>query len=237
MGIQHVSSTGIGLIKSFEGCRLTAYLCPAGVWTIGYGHTAGVKSGQTITQAQAEEFLRTDLEKYEAPVRKYDSKYHWNQNQFDALVSFTYNCGAGNLNKLVSNGLRSIQEIANHILDYNKSKGKVLAGLVRRRAAEKELFLKECPSASITVPSTSISAKAEPAKSKDISLAGTYEVTASELRLRLGAGTDKSIIVNMPKGAKVICYGYFTNVSGVPWLYVTYGSKTGYASSKYLRKQ
>lgn len=151
MGIQHVSQTGLNLIKSFEGCRLVAYKCPAGVWTIGYGHTAGVYEGMKITQAQAEDLLRTDLERYESPVRKYDSKYNWNQNQFDALTSFTYNCGAGNLNKLLSKGTRSIQEIANALPQFNKGGGKVLAGLVRRRAAEKELFLKGLSTVS-TVP-------------------------------------------------------------------------------------
>ena len=59
------SDRGIALIKSFEGCRLTAYLCPSGVWTIGYGHTEGVSKGQVITQEQADIFLKSDLEKYE----------------------------------------------------------------------------------------------------------------------------------------------------------------------------
>lgn len=87
------SQTGIDLIKQFEGCVLTAYKCPAGVWTIGYGHTAGVKQGQRITAAQAESYLRSDLEKYEKKVDKY-SRYGWNQNEFDALVSFAYNIGS-----------------------------------------------------------------------------------------------------------------------------------------------
>lgn len=131
------SDRGISLIKSFEGCRLTAYLCPAGVWTIGYGHTAGVTQGQTITQAQADTFLKADLEKYEKYVTA--TGLTLNQNQFDALVSFTYNCGAGNLKKLIAN--RTLSEIAEAMLLYNKGGGKVLAGLVRRRNAERELFL------------------------------------------------------------------------------------------------
>ena len=131
------SDKGIALIKSFEGCVLTAYKCPSGVWTIGYGHTAGVKEGQTITLAQAEEFLKSDLVKYENYVK--NKGLSLNQNQFDALVSFTYNCGAGNLTKLV-NG-RTLKQIADALLLYNKSKGKILAGLVRRRQAERALFL------------------------------------------------------------------------------------------------
>ena len=131
------SDKGIALIKSFEGCVLTAYKCPSGVWTIGYGHTSGVKKGQTITQAQAEEFLKADLVKYENYVK--NKKLSLNQNQFDALVSFTYNCGAGNLTTLVKG--RTLKQIADALLLYNKSNGKVLAGLKRRREAERALFL------------------------------------------------------------------------------------------------
>ena len=87
---------GLELIKEFEGCRLTAYKCPANVWTIGYGHTKGVKQGQKITLSEAEELLKDDLKIYESYVNKY-VKVSLNQNQFDALVSFTYNCGPGSL--------------------------------------------------------------------------------------------------------------------------------------------
>lgn len=134
------SSKGVSLIKSFEGCRLKAYKCPAGVWTIGYGHTAGVKEGDTITQEQADEYLRNDLAKYEKAVLNYDGIYNFNQNQFDALVSFTYNCGAGNLKNLTQSGKRTLAQIRERLLLYNKAGGVVLRGLQRRRAAEKELF-------------------------------------------------------------------------------------------------
>ena len=134
------SSKGVSLIKSFEGCRLKAYKCPAGVWTIGYGHTAGVKEGDCITQEQADEYLRNDLAKYEKAVLNYDAIYHFNQNQFDALVSFTYNCGVGNLKNLTQNGKRTLAQISEKILLYNKAGGVVLRGLQRRRAAEKEIF-------------------------------------------------------------------------------------------------
>ena len=135
-----ISSKGVSLIKSFEGCRLKSYKCPAGVWTIGYGHTAGVKEDDTITQAQADEYLRNDLAKYEKYVLNYDAIYHFNQNQFDALVSFTYNCGAKNLKNLTQSGKRTIAQISEKLLLYNKAGGVVLRGLQRRRAAEKELF-------------------------------------------------------------------------------------------------
>lgn len=134
-----ISKNGIELIKKFEGCVLHAYKDPVGVWTIGYGHTVGVKSGQKITQAQAEKFLKADLVIYENAVT--DSKAKVNQNQFDALVSFTYNCGAGSLKTLLSG--RTLNEVSKALLLYNKARGRVLQGLVNRRKAEKELFDKE----------------------------------------------------------------------------------------------
>ncbi len=133
------SQTGIDLIKKFEGCRLDAYKCPAGVWTIGYGHTAGITAGQKISQAQAEAYLRADLEKYEKKVEKYTDRYRWTQNEFDAMVSFAYNLGS--IDKLTVNGTRTKAVIAEKILLYNKAGGKVLAGLTKRRQAERELFL------------------------------------------------------------------------------------------------
>ncbi len=130
---------GINLIKKFEGCRLTAYKCPAGVWTVGYGHTGGVKEGQKISQAQADMYLRADLEKFEKNVGKYDSTYRWTQNEFDAMVSFAFNLGS--IDKLTANGTRSKAVVAEKMLLYNKAGGKVLAGLTKRRQAERELFL------------------------------------------------------------------------------------------------
>lgn len=144
-----ISNNGLALIKKFEGCRLTAYQDSVGVWTIGYGHTSGVRKGQIITQAQADAFLKADCASAEKAVNSY-SKYNWNQNQFDALVSFTFNCGSGNLKTLLNNGQRTIAEISAKITAYNKAGGKVLQGLVNRRIAEKELFDK--PISSITTP-------------------------------------------------------------------------------------
>ncbi len=136
-----IGQEGLKLIMQFEGCRLKAYQCAAGVWTIGYGHTAGVKQGQTITQAQAEEYLREDCRKFEQYVN--NAVYvpitaQLNQNQFDALVSFAFNCGAGNLKKLCAG--RSAAQIAAAMPQYCKAAGRTLAGLVKRRAAETALF-------------------------------------------------------------------------------------------------
>lgn len=144
-----ISDSGLALIKSFEGCHLTAYICPAGRLTIGYGHTKGVYSGMKITQAQADAFLREDCVNAEANVNKFSNKYSWTQNEFDALVSFAYNVGS--INQLTANGTRSKDIIAKKILEYNKSGRKVLTGLVRRRKAEQEMFLKSTEGVTNTV--------------------------------------------------------------------------------------
>lgn len=135
-----ISARGLSLIQQFEGIRLTAYRDSVGLWTIGYGHTSGVTEGQTITKAQADAFLKADCANAENAVNRYYDRYRWNQNQFDALVSFTFNCGSRNLRTLLNNGQRTIAEISAKIPAYNKAGGKILKGLVRRRAAEKELF-------------------------------------------------------------------------------------------------
>lgn len=132
------SSAGIALIKKFEGLYVKSYQDAIGVWTIGYGHTTGVKKGQTINRAKAEEYLKNDLVRFEKAVDSLGLKL--NQNQFDALVSFSFNCGVNNLKTLCRN--RTLAQIADAILLYNKAGGKVLQGLKDRRKAERELFLK-----------------------------------------------------------------------------------------------
>lgn len=143
-GADTVSDRGVELIAKYEGCRLEAYLCPAGVWTIGYGHTAGVAKGQTLPSKEAAKaLLKEDLKKYGGHVNECVKKglitFSLNQNQFDALTSFCYNCGNGSLRKLVTD--RSAGEIADKMLLYNKGGGKVLPGLTRRREEERALFL------------------------------------------------------------------------------------------------
>lgn len=137
--IMKISDKGLAIIQKYEGCRLKTYLCPAGVLTIGYGHTGSdVKSGMTITKAKALELLKKDISRFEKAVSKYDSVYHWNQNQFDALVSFAFNIGS--IDQLTNNGKRSISEISSKITAYDKANGKALSGLTKRRAEEKKLF-------------------------------------------------------------------------------------------------
>ena len=134
-----INKEGLELIKSFEGCRLVAYddLQPnktithisqvKGTLTIGYGHTAGVTVGQVISQAQAENMLKSDMAKYEKYVTD-NVKITLNENQFSALVSFCYNCGVGNLKTLIkipdTNKDRNASQIAEAILLYNKAKDK-----------------------------------------------------------------------------------------------------------------
>lgn len=137
-----ISKNGIALIKKFEGCRLTAYKCPSGVWTVGYGHTSGVKKGQRITQRQAEAYLIEDVRKFENGVNKYVSA-PLNQNQFDALVSFTYNCGLTAFKNSTLRKKLNAKDYAGageELLRWNKASGVVLDGLKRRRNAEKALF-------------------------------------------------------------------------------------------------
>ena len=133
---------GIELIKEFEGCKLKAYQDSVGVWTIGYGHTKGVKKGDVITQDQAKQFLIEDLADAENAVNRL-VKVEINQNMFDALSSFTFNLGVGNfqsstLLKLLNQGKYS--EAAEQFPRWVFAGGQKLDGLVRRRKAEQKLF-------------------------------------------------------------------------------------------------
>lgn len=184
----HISEKGLRLIKNFEGCRLTAYKCSAGVWTIGWGHTAGVKQGMTITQKQADDMLKTDLVVYENHVKSL--KREFNQNEFDALVSFCYNCGIGSLKTLCKN--RTNAQIAEALLLYNKAGGRVLEGLNRRRKAERELFLSG---------KEQINEKKLPYKVK----------TTSDLNIRSGAGVNHSKIRMAKKGEILTVWAIETN--------------------------
>lgn len=152
----NISNKGLELIKSYEGCRLTAYKCPAGVWTIGYGHTSGVYEGMSITQDEADRLLAEDVQVYANAVDRYNSRFNFNQAEFDSLTSFTYNCGVGSLQAVMS-CCNTKQEIAEECKLYNKGGGVVLAGLVRRREEEYKLFM----SGSSTASGTSYSEKGE----------------------------------------------------------------------------
>lgn len=158
MANKKLGSDGLNLIKNFEGCRLTAYkpVSTEKYWTIGWGHYGSdVKQGMRITQERADELLLQDVASSVAAVN--NPSYcpitaELNQNQFDALVSFTFNCGAGNLKTLCKN--RTAAQIAAKIPAYNKAGGNVLKGLVRRRDAEQALFNTPVGTVSELKPST-----------------------------------------------------------------------------------
>lgn len=139
-----ISQKGLDLIKSFEGLKLKAYQDVVGVWTVGYGSTGPhVKPGMVITAKQAEDLLRDDVARFEVCIGKQVS-VPLSQSQFDALVSFAFNLGCGNLASstlLKKLNAKDYSGAASEFVKWNRAGGKVLAGLTRRREAEKALFL------------------------------------------------------------------------------------------------
>lgn len=143
--MRKTNDAGIELIKGFEALRLKAYQDSVGVWTIGWGHTGGVKRGQVITEAEAEKFLRDDLGDSEKGVEDALTE-DVTDNQFAACVSLTFNIGVSafrksSIAKFINAG--DVVLAADRFLLYNKAGGKVLAGLTRRRKAERALYLEE----------------------------------------------------------------------------------------------
>jgi len=143
-----INDAGLELIKKFEGCRLTAYKCPANVWTIGYGHTGKeVEEDLKITQAQADQYLRNDLSSFESDVEYLIKSIglNLNENQFSALVCFAFNIGVGALRS--STLLKEIKKDPNNFkaidFQFNRwvyANGEMLKGLVARRKAESALY-------------------------------------------------------------------------------------------------
>jgi lysozyme len=143
----NISDAGLKLIMQFEGLRLKAYRCPAGVWTVGYGHTSAagapeVRDGMRISATEAEAILRRDLAGFETAVAGM-VRTEVTQAQFDVLVSFAYNCGVGALKqstllKRVNAG--AFDAVPAELMKWTKAKGKELSGLVRRRRAEAALW-------------------------------------------------------------------------------------------------
>ena len=215
MAKKTLGQAGLNLIKSFEGCRLTAYkpVSTEEFYTIGWGHYGSdVTKGMTITQAKADELLLQDVAVSVAAV---NNPYYCpitaslNQNQFDALVSFTFNCGAGNLQTLCKN--RNKEQISSMIPEYNKAGGVVLTGLVRRRAAEQELFNKAISSSSDT--STNI----EPTTVKEVQiwLNRTFHSGLDPDGL-YGSKTKKALVKALQKTLEVTAdgiYGAKTNAA------------------------
>lgn len=144
--MRQINAAGLAIIERFEGFSATPYLCPAGMWTIGYGSTRGVtKTAPPITIAEGEALLKRDIARAEAAVLRYIG-VDLTDDEFSALVSFTFNLGAGALQR---SGLRQklnrseYEEAADEFDKWVRAGGRKLAGLVARRQAEKELFLTE----------------------------------------------------------------------------------------------
>ena len=187
------SQTGIDLIKRYEGCRLEAYkaLPTEKYYTIGYGHYGSdIKQGMVISQSRAEQLLKNDLASFEKYVN--NLTFNLNQNQFDALVSFTYNCGPGNLKKLVAN--RNLADIPDAMLKFNHANGKEHSGLTKRRKEERELFLKPVISAK-TVYDKSKKNTPEKVISIALSEVGYLEKSKSAYK------KDPSVLYDKIKGA------------------------------------
>ena len=138
----NISQEGLSLIKKFEGCELEAYKCAAGVWTIGYGSTKGVKEGDTVSQEEADKLLLHEMEEYEGYINDMVNP-DLEQNQFDAMVSWVFNLGPTNLKAstlLKVLNAKDYEGVPAQIKRWNKAGGKVLQGLIRRREAESLLF-------------------------------------------------------------------------------------------------
>lgn len=143
---RRIGQSGLNLIKEFEGLRLEKYKDAVGKWTIGYGHLIlpSERFDRPLTELEAENLLQSDLRKFEGGVIQYVA-VSMNQNQFDALVSFAFNLGLANLKgstllRLLNHG--QYTEAAEQFLRWNKAGGMALPGLTRRRAAERDLFLR-----------------------------------------------------------------------------------------------
>ena len=220
--IMRMSQTGINMLKQFEGVRLTAYkaVSTEQYWTIGYGHYGvDVYEGMKITDKQAEEMLKNDLVRYENGVNE-SVTVTLGQNQFDALVSFAYNCGVSALKGSYLLNLINMGKFADACeewLLWNKSGGKVLLGLSNRRKAEVALFKRDIETYTVV-------------DSKGwITETGQFKLT-QDIYLRKGATTDSLVIALLPKGS-LIRYDAFKHAGGYVWIRQQRGRTYGYLAT------
>lgn len=193
-----LTQEGIDLIKRYEGFRDHWYKCPAGIWTCCYGHTEAAgppkfEPNRKFSREEGERILKADLKKYEDAVRK-AVKVPLNDEQYSALVSFTYNVGPGNL--LKSSVLKAVNEkrfdlVPARLALWNKGGGKVLKGLVDRRSAEADLFMKDEPS-----ESPHFSTEITPSQGKP-PVASTTNIAATGAAIAAGTGVVREITVNV----------------------------------------
>ena len=211
-----ISQNGLNLIKQYEGLRLSAYRDPAGILTIGYGHTRNVVLGQKITEEKAEAFLLEDLVIAQTKVSKLDCLYHWNQNEYDALTSFAFNIGS--LTALTKFGTRSKEEIASKMLLYVNAGGKKMQGLVNRRKAEHDLFLTPVPN-----------------QDNSYQIGQKVKVIVSGLRLRSEANTKSNEIRKLRKGNTYLVNRVVLDPDGNIWLQIAEGFAAAiYKGKKYI---
>lgn len=209
-----ISEAGKRFIKKFEGCQLVAYKAvpTEKYWTIGWGHYgASVKAGEKITQKRADQLFDEDIKKYERFVLHL--KMNFKQNQFDALVSFAYNCGPANLQRLCS--ARTISSISRWIPAYNKSGGVVLRGLTNRRAQEKLLFDGELD-------------EEKQESEKTI----RYVVVTDVLNIRQKPSIKGQIIGRLKRGQTV----QVLSIDQTKWAKIKSNEQVVYVNSIYLRK-
>lgn len=201
-----INAAGLKLVQKFEGLKLDAYLCPAGIWTIGYGHTKSVKKGNKITADEANNLLAQDLAECGAQIQKY-VRVPLHDNQFAALASFVFNAGLGSL--LASTLLKRLNngdydcvpsELSRWVKAKNPKTGKkvTLPGLVKRRAAEGQLWL-DTDNSDTFLNSSDMPQEVHPDDARVI-----YTVAARDgLRVRAGAGIQFDILKVLPKDTQV----------------------------------
>jgi lysozyme len=207
-----INNAATALIKEFEGCKLSAYKCPAGVWTIGYGTTAGAGIGVTphdgmkITQDQADHYLNITLTNFAREISPSITQ-PINENEFGAFVSLAYNIGAGAFKK--SSALRYFNagdkaKAADAILMWNKAGGKVLSGLVRRRTAERALFLTSVGFA------VKIDSSEEMATPDDLRTSAAQSTTmqAGALQMASAAGAGVSAVSALSGTAQIVALAF-----------------------------
>lgn len=233
-----ISNNGIELIKKYEGLRLTAYLCPAGVLTIGYGHTKNVKKGDKISEETAEKYLKEDVQKYVDHVNYYINTYGYkfNQNEFDALVSFAFNIGT--LRGITNGGRRTNYQIAQKFKSYVFAGGVKLSGLVKRRAAEYDLFISPVEEVAEAAPefkvgkiyTTLVSLKVRKGPDIKYDLVGYNGLTAGAKK------HDSNKNGCLDAGTRVTCKEVCTDSDGNIWLRIPSGYIAAiYKENKYIK--
>jgi lysozyme len=227
---RQISEDGLALVKRFEGLQLRAYKCPADVWTIGYGHTAGATQGLVIDDAEAHRLLRKDLANAEAAIDDM-IRVALTDDQFAALVSWTFNVGAGaarasTLRRKLNAG--DYDAVPTELAKWRKGGGKILNGLVRRRAAEAEIWSRSniAPASPLPVPRPDNPDRSSPAKSK------TIQAGAAGGGLLGVAIVDKLLDVDLDKA-----HGVLGALAAVDWQTVGVLAGAGVAVAFMMRER